>query len=123
MISDKTMNRIIYAVNAEMHSAVEKHGEFNSHHEAFAVLQEECEEVAEAAAIFDNLSSAMMYNLWQMVRGDCVPETADEYLPLIQEKAIELVQEGIQVLAVCKKWQRLIKKQVADDTEFVRTGG
>ena len=111
MVSDKTKDRIIYAVNAEMRSAIDKHGDFHNHHEAFAVLQEECEEVVEAADIFDHTSSAMMFNLWNMVKGDCVPETASEYLPLIQEKALELVQEGIQVLAVCKKWQRLIEEE------------
>lgn len=111
MVDEKTMNHIIWATEAEMKAAIEKHGEFNSHHEAYAVLLEECEEVMEAAAIFDNVSSAMMFNLWEMVKGDCVPETASQYLPLIREKALELVQEGVQILAVCKKWQQLIEKE------------
>lgn len=111
MVNDRTMDRIIWATEAEMKAAIEKHGEFHSHHEAYAVLLEECEEVMEAAAIFDNVSSDMMVNLWEMVKGDCVPETAHEYLPLIRDKASELVQEGVQVLAVYRKWQKLIDKE------------
>ncbi|MBP3342287.1 MAG: hypothetical protein J6K99_07155 [Peptococcaceae bacterium] len=115
MIGERTGKAIESAVNAERKHCIEVHGEFNSHHEAWAVLQEECEEVMEAAAIFDNVSSAMMFNLWEMVKGDCVPETASQYLPLLREKALELVQEGVQVLAVCKKWQLLIEKEREND--------
>lgn len=115
MVDEKTMNHIIWAAEAEMKAAIEKHGEFNSHHEAYAVLLEECEEVMEAAAIFDNVSSAMMFNLWEMVKGDCVPENASEYLPLVREKALELVQEGVQILAVCKKWLKLIAMEREED--------
>lgn len=111
MIGSKTLECIELAIAAEQITANEKYGALHSHHEAWAVLQEEVEEVVESVAAFDSVTSDRMLDLWEMVKGDCVPETASEYLPLINEKAFELVQEGIQVLAVCKRWEQLIRKE------------
>ena len=49
MVDEKTMNHIIWAAEAEMKAAIEKHGEFNSHHEAYAVLREEVQEMQECS--------------------------------------------------------------------------
>lgn len=117
MIGSETLECIKLAIDAERIAANENYGDLHSHHEAWAVLQEEVEEVVESAAVFDSVTSDMMINLWEMVKNDCVPETASEYLPLIREKAFELVQEGIQVLAVCKRWEQLIRKEKEKQNE------
>lgn len=117
MIGVETKECIELAIDAERRAANENYGELHSHHEAWAVLQEEIEEVVESVAIFDKVSSDMMINLWEMVKGDCVPETASEYLPLIRDEAFKLVEEGIQVLAVCRRWKRLIDRERRQQNE------
>lgn len=109
MIDKKTEETIRCAVTAEMEAAIKIHGEFNSHHEAYSVLKEECEEVAEQFTLFSNMRKDAMQDLWKRVRSDDVSEMTGPLVSL-ERAATELAEECVQVAAVCNKWQRLIKK-------------
>ena len=123
MIDGNAMNHIRFAVRAEMAAAIDNHGEFHSHHEAFAVLQEECEEVVEAVQKFvktytqygKTVETAGMPNLWQFVRKDNTrkihKELSMKILFAIKERALDVVQEGVQVAAMCDKWILLLNKE------------
>lgn len=109
MISEGAMYHIESAASNECEAAIKKHGEFNSHHEAYSVLKEECEEVAEQFTLFSNMRKDAMQDLWKRVRSDDVSEMAGPLVSL-ERAATELAEECVQVAAVCNKWQRLIKK-------------
>ena len=123
MISNGTDYHIKMAVSEECAAAIDKHGEFNSHHEAFAVLQEECEEVVEAVQKFvktytqygKTVETAGMPNLWHFVRKDNTrkihKELSVKIINNIKNRALEIAQEGVQVAAVCDKWILLLNKE------------
>lgn len=110
MVNTNTKKHINAAVKDEMDAAIEKHGEFNSHHEAHSVLREECEEVAEQFTSFSNIRKDAMQDLWKWVRRDDTSEMQGA-LAALENVAIELAEECVQVAAVCNKWQRLIDKE------------
>ena len=110
MIDNKAVQLIEEAVKREKDKAISNHGHFHSHNEAWAVLKEECEEVTDALLPFGVTAGDNLLELWEMVKGDCVHEKLDAILE-IRQRAKELVQEGVQVMAVCDKWKSLIKKE------------
>lgn len=110
MISDKAEMKIIEAVNAELNSCINKRGEFHNHHEAWAVLREEVQEVVECFAPFDKVTDSQLDLLWDSIRHDEMTEV-EERIKQISEIALELAKETIQVLAMCKKWKILIAKE------------
>lgn len=63
MIDDTARAYIFNAVEAELEMATKHSGKFHSHHEAWAVLQEECEEVEDAYHEFANIVSDQMMEL------------------------------------------------------------
>lgn len=112
MISDKAENHILWAVRDEMNTAIENHGEYNSHHEGWAILREEVQEVVECFVPFSNVTSGNINGLWDLIRMDAMCE--DEAVMLLQqiyETAEEMTKECVQVMAVCDKWRRLIGKE------------
>ena len=123
MIDGNAMNHIRFAVRTEKAAAIYNHGEFHSHHEAFAVLQEECEEVVEAVQKFvktytqygKTVETAGMPNLWHFVRKDNTrkihKELSVKIINNIKNRALEIAQEGVQVAAVCDKWILLLNKE------------
>lgn len=110
MIDNKAVQLIEEAVKREKDKAISNHGHFHSHNEAWAVLKEECEEVNDESMSFVVVATNSLVDLWDMVKGDCVHEKLDAILE-IRQKAKELVQEGVQVMAVCDKWKSIIKKE------------
>ena len=71
---------------------------FNSPHEAYAVLKEELEEAEhEMRQCMERLGM-----MWLCVKNDDVVQT-EKNLEYIKAYATSLVQEGIQVVAMCDK--------------------
>lgn len=106
MIDDNTKTYIEAAIYAERDAAVAVHGVFRSHHEAWAVLREELEELEETFAPFKAVASSEMEDLWEMTRSDHVER---ESISNIYDSTVEIVQECIQVLAMCEKWNDLLR--------------
>lgn len=111
MIGEKTELLIEDAVKEEKRFCIEKHGEFHNHHEAWAVMREELEEVEECFDPFNRIIASAMEGLWNLVRSDDVGVEAQEMIDKISERAMELTKECIQVLAMCDKWNDLIAKE------------
>ena len=100
-IADMSIDNLIrMAIDVEAEKAREKYGRyFNSHHEAWAVLKEEIEEVGQEAKQLD----WCMDDLWMKVKTDEDPE-----LTLVRMKGIakRFMLEAIQVAAVIDKYSR-----------------
>ena len=115
MIDDKTMEHIIWATEAEMKAAIEKHGEFNSHHEAWAVLREEVQEMQECSERFSCVDVAMN-GLWNRIRKNIVSDNVEQLdIDNIYDVAKGMALEAVQVMAVCKKWLKLIDEEREED--------
>ena len=92
-----TDNKIIHTlIEEELAEANKRHPLFQSLHEAYAVMLEELEETEEEAKQIRLLLDEM----WQRIRQDC---GAEELLKKMQVHAMYMVQEGIQVGAMCEK--------------------
>ena len=108
MIDDTAKSYLYTAVRAECEKAIERNGQFHSHHEAWAVLQEEIEEVEDAYRECANKINDIMPELWRDVRQDKVSENCKDDLLQIKVAALEVACECIQVAAMCDKWDSLI---------------
>lgn len=106
MISPYAILNIDNAIEQEKKAAIEKHGAFQNHHEAWAVLREELEELEETFAPFKAVAESEMENLWEMVRSDDIER---ESILNIYNVTMETAQECIQVLAMCDKWIALLR--------------
>ena len=112
MIGEHTDEYLEKAVESEYDYCISKHGNFKNWHEGFSVLDEETEEVQEAAMHFADSVEEAKYVLWKMIRKDDM-EGADEHIKVINDIAEELAKECIQVMAMCRKWNDLIEKENA----------
>lgn len=110
MIDNLSYVNLENAVSSELSAAIRDHGEFNSYHEAYAVLREENEEVAEAFTVFTNRKKDVMQDLWKEIRRDDTAEMKGALITL-RNAAIDIAKECVQVAAVCDKWDFLIKKE------------
>lgn len=113
MISKEAQDRIALAVEEEITAAISKHGQFRNQHEAWAVLQEEIDEVIDASAVFGNTVADAMAEMWELVKQDKLPDKELEENPLWQifDKALNLACECVQVAAMCDKYNLLISEE------------
>ena len=112
MIGEKTLDHIRSAVNAEVRHGNALHGSFHNHHEAWAVTLEEIEETRELFEEFTALTKEAVELLWEGVKHDWTAE--DEVIGAIDDihmVSMELAQECVQVMAMCRKWVDLINKE------------
>lgn len=110
MTGEHTDKHLEEAVESEYDNCVKNHGNFKNHHEAYSVTLEEVQEVTEAASTFPVIANREMHELWNMIRKDDM-EGADEHIEALYDIAEEMVKEGIQVMAVCRKWNDLLAKE------------
>lgn len=108
MIDDTAKGYIYAAVQTECEKAIERNGQFHSHHEAWAVLQEEIEEVEEAYHECADKINDIMPELWTDIRSDRVNESCKDELLQLKVAVLEIACECIQVAAMCDKWDILI---------------
>lgn len=114
MIDNKTRLDLLCAIEHERDAAIEKHGHFHSHHEAYAVLLEEVEEVTGGAQVFTEGAEFQMQQLWQQVRADMqLAGNPKARLQEIKRLALDLSCECVQVAAMCDKWGLLLESEAA----------
>lgn len=106
MTDIEKINRLVQKELAEM---CEKHNQerFNSFHEAYAVTNEEVEEVeVEMDCIQTNMKL-----MWNFVKHDELKD-AFEYVIFLQRNCNKAIQELIQVSACCEKIKRGFQNEV-----------
>lgn len=96
--------KIMALVEEELRDANEKHPQFASHHEAYAVILEEVEETrVELDGVEDFLQI-----IWRNIKNDN-NDGFGMYLDVMETCAMAAIQEAIQVVAMCEKARRLEK--------------
>ena len=97
---------IEHCVDVELEAARKEHEEFHSLHEAYAVTLEEVEEVQ------TELSSAQycLDALWDDIKTDNTEE-AIKFFKKLEDYAINLAAEAVQVAAMARKARRLGKSE------------
>lgn len=112
MIGADTLKYIECAVDAEVEYGNKLHGAFHNHHEAYSVNREELEEMMDCFDPLSMLIKSKLELLWDLVKADeMTDELARYHINLILEKTMELEQECVQVMAMCRKWNNLIDKE------------
>lgn len=100
MISERAIDHIMQAVEAEEDAAIREYGLFHSDHEAWSVLKEEVEELLE---LFDEDKILVdLDNLWGKIRRDKTIDMGD--MTEIYNWAMSCAEEAVQVMAMCLKW-------------------
>lgn len=101
VISEDIKNKTNEAVKNELQRIIKQYGEnYNSIHEAFAVLLEEIDETLEPVKILDNI---VRLELWNCVKQNN-NQNIKEKLKQIKNYANFSVYELVQVLAVCERF-------------------
>lgn len=104
MIAKKATECIEQAVLHEFRNIVKKYGPtYASEHEGFAVLMEECQEVAEC----DKDMQTSLENLWRSIREN---DISNFDLSQVHGFAKCLVEEAVQVAAVCERFMETLRK-------------
>lgn len=83
-------------IDIELKEANEKYPLFHTPHEAYAVLLEEVEELEYDMEVIKEY----MVSMWNNVKNDC---DISAFKDRIEFYAIGVIQEAIQVAAMCKK--------------------
>ena len=103
MIAEKATESIDKAVAYELQKIVKEYGvSYNSTHEAYAVLKEECEEAQEALSyLFYHLN-----NIWTGVKENNIAHIDIEQC---KQFAYALAEEAVQCAAVCMRFEKTVK--------------
>lgn len=89
-------------VEKELAAANEQYSPFASMHEGYAVLLEEVEEAKEALDMVD----FHLGQMWRFIRADAA-HLAKATAKALNDQAIQLVAEAIQVVAMARKFQAI----------------
>lgn len=89
--------KIELLIAEELKEANKEHPLFQSDHEAYAVIKEECEEAFDEIEAFKSQLSF----IWYKVRKDS--KTMEQNYHALKDAAIRLIQESIQVAAMADK--------------------
>ncbi len=95
-------NEINRLAEIELKEANDTYPLFHSQHEAYAVLKEEVEEMCEEA----EKCQEHLKDIWRSTRGDF---GCDYLLQQLRGRAVYVVQEAIQVIAMCDKALQSLK--------------
>lgn len=94
-------NQIDALIDAEYASANKKFAMFGSRHEAYAVIREEVDELAEASEDTEKTTRF----IWEDVKRNSSNEVINKELDMIEKRARHTAIEAIQVAAMCRKWK------------------
>lgn len=86
-------------VDKELEAATERFGLHHSHHEKYAVINEEYDEACEESRILGNAIS----HLWAQVKANDAENDINTTYDAMYQFAVNLSCEAIQVAAMCKK--------------------
>jgi len=92
-------------IQEELERIIEEHGLFVDDHQAYAVIREEVEEAEDEIIILKE----SMDELWKRVRNDDLDNL--DIMESLQLHGIELIKEGVQVVACARKYDRGHLKQ------------
>lgn len=109
MITDK---QIEIMLDEEIKSAAEKHGDFNSSHEAYAVILEEVEELTQQL----DYMKEILAQLWEDIKRDTFKKHGYNrrdysYIEIFIDNATDSIRESIQVGAMIKKFEMFLLKK------------
>ena len=102
------MDKITELITAELEQANAKFPPFHSCHEAYSVLREEVEETCDAVKNYLDFFK----RLWDQIKKDNVCKADIEVLKIA---ALEIIEESIQVAAMCEKFSYFMKTQPDQD--------
>ena len=102
------MDKITELITQELASANAKFPPFHSCHEGYSVLREEVEETVLAISTL----TTFMSRVWEQVKKDDVSKADIEVLKLA---ARDIIDEAIQVAAMCEKFSDFMKTQPDQD--------
>jgi Mg2+ and Co2+ transporter CorA len=89
-------------VALELKSAEAKFPKHNSAHESYAVLREEVDEVNDEIEVI----SEEMNELWSSIKKNHDAERMKISVDIIRETAVKLIEESIQVVAMCDRMNK-----------------
>lgn len=101
MINEKAKENILQAIEKEKEAAILNHGYFHSDHEFWAVLKEEVEELKEATAKTE-LITTFLNKIWESIKENKEPNK--NRLEVIKLSAKQIALEAVQVAAVIDKY-------------------
>ncbi|MCM0648666.1 hypothetical protein NBE98_09795 [Clostridium swellfunianum] len=107
---DKLLNSVKQVVEEELQRTYTEYGfgDFNSNHEAYAVIKEEIEE---ARIELDRAEQRLRW-AWEIIKKN---ENPKESIEKIRLYGIYLACEAIQIAAVAEKYITSLKKQREDE--------
>lgn len=106
-----SIDKIEELVQQELTEANAEHPQFHSDHEAWAVIAEECEECGEEAEMMGHHLQKMWFAV--KINEDCRVE-----LKLLKHRAMSIIQEAIQVAAMCEKGLARYEREKEDDEKM-----
>lgn len=101
MINEKAQEHILSAIEKEKEAAISNHGYFHSDHEFWAVLKEEVEELKEATAKTE-LITTFLNEIWELIKENKEPNK--NRFEVIKLSAKQIALEAVQVAAVIDKY-------------------
>jgi len=112
MIGENTAEYVHKAIEEELKFCIEKHGLFHNYHEAWAVLLEETQEVAEECIEYQKNCNKAMQDLWAQVKDDTISwRNSSNLLIDIKSAALDVLFECVQVCAMCNKWMDMLEEE------------
>lgn len=106
MFSESASSYLSKSIEKEIENAESWGKDFSSNHEAYAVLKEEVEEAGEE---LDKVKSILNI-YWHLIRTNTYKNCMEECVKTLEDATFSTIKELIQVMAVCHKALKTIKK-------------
>lgn len=107
MFSETASSYLSKSIEKEIENAETWGKDFSSNHEAYAVLKEEVEEADEE---LEYVKSALNI-YWYSIRTNAREDSMQLCVKNLNDKAFSTIKELIQVMAVCNKTLKTIKRE------------
>ena len=107
MFSESASSYLSKSIEKEIENAETWGKNFSSNHEAYAVLKEEVEEASEE---LDKVKSSLNI-YWHAIRTNAYKNCMEQCVKVIEDATFSTIKELVQVMAVCHKTLKTIKKE------------